>query len=192
MVEFLRRNHFKVNEYIRFFSTIEEVIEELERVDEVRHTLDYLIDGVVIKLTDMRTREVLGYTEKFPRWAIAWKFEAQEVPTTLRQVQWEVGRTGKITPVARVEPVDIGGVTVQKCTLNNVGDIERKGLKHALGTMVLIRRSNDVIPEILGKVTDEDDGEEIVAPGHCPSCGSRLVQKGAHLFCENRLHCTPS
>ena len=136
-----------------------------------------------MKITDMRTREVLGYTEKFPRWAIAYKFEAEEATTILQSVSWEVGRTGKITPLARVEAVDLAGVTVQNCTLNNVGDIERKNLKHALGSLVYIRRSNDVIPEILGKVTEENDGEEIVAPTHCPSCGSELEMRGAHLFC---------
>lgn len=191
MIEFLKKNRFKVNEYIRFFDSIEEVAAELKRMDEMRNTLDYLIDGAVIKIVDMRTRQALGYTEKFPRWAVAYKFEAQEKTTVLRDVVWEVGRTGKITPVAHVEPVEIGGATVQRCTLNNVGDIERKRLKHALGTKVFIRRSNDVIPEILGKVTDEDDGDEIIVPTHCPSCGSELVWKGAHLFCENRLHCMP-
>lgn len=191
MVGFLKENHFKVNPYIHFFDSLDDVIDELKRVDDIRHTLDYLIDGVVIKLADMRTRNQLGYTEKFPRWAIAFKFEAEEVPTTLNEVLWEVGRTGKITPVARVDSVDIGGVTVSKCTLNNRGDIERKGLKKALNTMVLIRRSNDVIPEILGKVTDHEDGDEIEFPTNCPACQSVLVERGAHLFCENRLECTP-
>jgi len=191
MVEFLKDNHFKVNPYIHYFDSLEKVIEKLAKIDEIRHTLDYLIDGAVIKLSDMRTRVALGYTDKFPRWAITWKFESQEVPTVLKEVMWEVGRTGKLTPVARVEPTNIGGVTVQRCTLNNAGDIERKGLTHALGTMVKIRRSNDVIPEILGKVSEEEIGESIVTPTHCPSCGSVVVERGAHLFCENRLHCQP-
>lgn len=191
MLQFLRDNHFKVNDHTRFYTSLQEVKDELKRIDKQRHQLDYLIDGAVIKLTDMRTRQVLGYTEKFPRWAIAYKFAAEEVTTILKTVTWEVGRTGKITPVAGVEAVDIGGVTVQKCTLNNKGDIERKGLKHALGSSVFIRRSNDVIPEILGKVTDEQDGEEIQIPVTCPSCGSTLVEKGAHLFCENKLGCRP-
>lgn len=90
-----------------------------------------------------------------------------------------------------MEPVDIGGVTVQRCTLNNIGDIERKNVKHALGSLVYIRRSNDVIPEILGKVTDEVDGEEIIYPEACPSCGTPLVQRGAHIFCDNSLGCDP-
>ncbi|GFZ98009.1 DNA ligase 2 [Paenibacillus marchantiophytorum] len=191
MVQFLRDNHFKVSNRTRYFSTIEEVSAELEQIAEERLSFDFLIDGSVVKLTDMRTREVLGYTEKFPRWAIAYKFEAEEATTILQSVSWEVGRTGKITPLARVEAVDLAGVTVQNCTLNNVGDIERKNLKHALGSLVYIRRSNDVIPEILGKVTEENDGEEIVAPTHCPSCGSELEMRGAHLFCLNRLGCSP-
>ncbi|NOU69949.1 NAD-dependent DNA ligase LigA [Paenibacillus sp. LMG 31458] len=191
MVQFLRDNHFKVSNRTRYFSTIEEVSAELEQIAEERLGFDFLIDGSVIKITDMRTREVLGYTEKFPRWAIAYKFEAEEATTILQSVSWEVGRTGKITPLARVEAVDLAGVTVQNCTLNNVGDIERKNLKHALGSLVYIRRSNDVIPEILGKVTEENDGEEIVAPTQCPSCGSELEMRGAHLFCLNRLGCSP-
>lgn len=191
MMAFLKDNHFKVNPYISYFDSIEAVHAELEQIQERRLTLDYLIDGAVVKITDMRTREVLGYTDKFPRWAIAFKFEAEETTTVLEEVNWEVGRTGKITPVARVEPVELAGVTVQNCTLNNVGDIERKNLKHALGSRVFIRRSNDVIPEILGKVTEEQDGEEIVYPTQCPSCGSELEMRGAHLFCNNKLNCKP-
>jgi DNA ligase (NAD+) len=191
MTQFLRDNHFKVNPYVKFFDSIEEVAAELQGMAERRSSLDYLIDGGVVKISDMRTREVLGYTEKFPRWAVAFKFEAEEATTILEAVSWEVGRTGKLTPVARVQAVDIAGVTVQNCTLNNIGDIERKNLKHALGSEVYIRRSNDVIPEILGKVSEEADGEEIVYPEVCPSCGSTLEQRGAHIFCPNRLGCSP-
>ncbi|MCD1260768.1 NAD-dependent DNA ligase LigA [Paenibacillus athensensis] len=191
MLQFLRDNRFKVSDRTRFFQSMEEVAAELERIAAERLDYDYLIDGGVVKLTDMRTREVLGYTDKFPRWAVAFKFEAEEATTVLQSVSWEVGRTGKITPLARVEAVELAGVTVQNCTLNNAGDIERKNLKHALGSLVYIRRSNDVIPEILGKVTEEQDGEEIVVPVVCPSCGSELEQRGAHLFCLNRLGCSP-
>lgn len=191
MMDFLRDNHFKVNPYIFYFENFDDVTKQLEDIQERRAGLDYLIDGAVVKIVDMRTREALGYTDKFPRWAVAYKFEAEETTTVLESVSWEVGRTGKITPVARVEPVELAGVTVQNCTLNNIGDIERKNLKHALGTRVFIRRSNDVIPEILGKVTEESDGEEIVYPEHCPACGFPLEQRGAHLFCNNRLDCKP-
>ncbi|SHE15379.1 NAD-dependent DNA ligase LigA [Chlamydia abortus] len=191
MLEFLRENRFKVNPHTRLVHSIEEVKEELAVITEKRHELDYLLDGAVIKINDLRTREVLGYTEKFPRWAIAFKFEAEEATTILRTVSWEVGRTGKLTPVATVDPVELAGVTVQRCTLNNIGDIERKDLKNALGSLVYIRRSNDVIPEILGRATDAEDGEEILYPETCPACGSELVQRGAHIFCPNRLKCPP-
>ncbi|WP_051250375.1 NAD-dependent DNA ligase LigA [Paenibacillus harenae] len=190
MQQFLKDNRFKVNPYVSYMNTIEEVQAELALVTERRGELDFLIDGAVIKVVDMRTREALGYTDKFPRWAVAFKFEAEETTTVLESVSWEVGRTGKITPVARVEAVELAGVTVQNCTLNNIGDIERKNLKHALGTLVAIRRSNDVIPEILGKA-DEEPGGEIVFPVECPSCGTALEQRGAHLFCNNRLGCQP-
>ncbi|WP_106767208.1 NAD-dependent DNA ligase LigA [Paenibacillus faecalis] len=191
MMEFLRNNRFKVNPYIFYFENFDDVTEQLADIEVRRSELDYLIDGAVLKVMDMRTREVLGYTDKFPRWAIAYKFEAEETTTVLESVSWNVGRTGKITPLARVEPVELAGVTVQNCTLNNVGDIERKNLKFALGTRVFIRRSNDVIPEILGKVTAENDGEEIIYPEQCPACGFPLEQRGAHLFCNNKLGCKP-
>ncbi|MCM3040825.1 NAD-dependent DNA ligase LigA [Paenibacillus motobuensis] len=191
MMAFLKKNRFKVNPYVTYHTDFAQVMEELHQIVEQRSTLDYLIDGAVIKITDMRTREVLGYTDKFPRWAVAFKFEAEETTTILESVSWNVGRTGKVTPIAKVEPVELAGVTVQNCTLNNVGDIERKNLKFALGTRVFIRRSNDVIPEILGKVTEEQDGGEILFPTECPACGSTLEQRGAHLFCNNRLDCKP-
>lgn len=191
MMSFLQDNRFKVNTYIEYFNDFAQVMKALEEIQQRRDSLDYLIDGAVIKVTDMRTREVLGYTDKFPRWAIAYKFEAEETTTILESVSWNVGRTGKITPLAKVEPVELAGVTVQNCTLNNAGDIERKNLKFALGTRVFIRRSNDVIPEILGKVTEEQDGGEIVFPDACPACGFPLEQRGAHLFCNNRFDCKP-
>ncbi|RUT33223.1 NAD-dependent DNA ligase LigA [Paenibacillus zeisoli] len=191
MMTFLKDNFFKVNPFVSYFDSFDQVMHELHLIQERRSSLDYLIDGAVIKITDMRTREVLGYTDKFPRWAVAFKFEAEETTTVLESVVWNVGRTGKITPLAKVEPVELAGVTVQNCTLNNVGDIERKNLKFAIGTRVFIRRSNDVIPEILGKVTEESDGEEIIYPEKCPACGFPLEQRGAHLFCNNRFGCKP-
>jgi DNA ligase (NAD+) len=191
MMDFLRNNKFKVNPYLTYCNDFDDVTEQLAGIEESRSSLDYLIDGAVIKVTDFRIREVLGYTDKFPRWAVAYKFEAEETTTVLESVSWNVGRTGKVTPLARVEAVELAGVTVQNCTLNNVGDIERKNLKFALGSRVFIRRSNDVIPEILGKVTEENDGEEIIFPENCPACGYPLEMRGAHLFCNNRLNCRP-
>lgn len=191
MMDFLRENRLKVNPYIFYFEQFDDVMEQLADIEKRRSELDYLIDGAVVKVTDFRIRDVLGYTDKFPRWAVAYKFEAEETTTVLQSVTWNVGRTGKITPLARVEPVELAGVTVQNCTLNNIGDIERKNLKFALGSRVFIRRSNDVIPEILGKVTEEQDGEEILYPEQCPSCGFPLEQRGAHLFCNNKTGCKP-
>lgn len=190
MIEFLKDNRFPINEYLKIFSNIEEVIHEIERIKEDRKDLDVLTDGLVIKINDMRTREVLGYTQKFPRWAIAYKFEAEEVTTKLLGIEWNVGRTGKVTPTALLEPTDIGGVTVRRATLNNWDDIQRK--KVALGCRVWLRRSNDVIPEIMGIVEDECiEIEEIKKPEKCPACNSELVQDGVHMFCPNSLSCKP-
>jgi len=190
MIEFLKENRFPVYEYLKVFNNIEDVIEEIERVKEERKRLDILTDGLVIKINDIRTREVLGYTQKFPRWAIAYKFEAEEATTKLIGIEWNVGRTGKVTPTALLEPVDIGGVTVKRATLNNWDDIQRK--KVAIGCRVWIRRSNDVIPEIMGTVEDSnEDTEEITKPEKCPDCGSELVQEGVHIFCPNSLSCKP-
>lgn len=188
MMEFLREQRLPVNPYFKVFDNIDEVVKELKEIESIRESLDFQIDGVVIKLADFRTRELLGYTDKFPRWAIAYKFFAQEVLTTLRSVSWEVGRTGKITPLAHLEPVEIGGATVKRATLNNKWDIQRKKVK--LGSKVWVRRSNDVIPEIMG-VQDEDGGEEIKTPEVCPACGTRLIEKGMLLFCPNKRECRP-
>lgn len=190
MIDFLKENRFPVNDYFKLLNNIEEVIEEIERIKEERKGLDILTDGLVIKINDMKTREALGYTQKFPRWAVAYKFEAEEVTTKLLGIEWNVGRTGKVTPTALLEPIDIGGVTVKRATLNNWDDIQRK--KVALGCRVWIRRSNDVIPEIMGTVEDSsEDIQEIIKPEKCPACDSELVQEGVHIFCPNSLSCKP-
>ena len=189
MIAFLRENRIKTSPYSKALTDVEELMQEIERFDREDHPqLDYLIDGMVIKINHLPTRQVLGYTDKFPRWAIAFKFEAEEYSTILRSVEWDVGRTGKITPTALLEPVDIGGVTVQRATLNNWGDIQRKGVD--LGCRIAIRRSNDVIPEVLYKLEDESlETRPIEKPTNCPSCGSELEEKGAHLFCPNAEGC---
>ncbi|MGF7057343.1 NAD-dependent DNA ligase LigA [Brassicibacter mesophilus] len=191
MIDFLKKNRLPINDYFKKFNNIEQVIEEIERVKETRKELDVLTDGLVIKINDMKTREALGYTQKFPRWAIAFKFEAEEATTKLHEIEWNVGRTGKVTPTALLDPIDIGGVTVKRATLNNWDDIQRK--KVSIGCKVWIRRSNDVIPEIMGTVDDNCDNsvEEIIKPTHCPACDSELVQEGVHMFCPNSLSCKP-
>lgn len=189
MLKFLEDNKLPVNNYRVVCNTMEEVIEEIDKIDIERKVLDVLTDGVVIKLNDMRTREVLGYTQKFPRWAIAYKFEAEETTTKLLSVEWNVGRTGKVTPTAILEPVEIGGTTVKRATLNNWDDILRK--KVQLNSRVLIRRSNEVIPEIMGVMDTDDETQPIEKPEYCPACGSELVQDGVHIFCPNSLSCKP-
>lgn len=190
MLEFLRKNGFPVSPYLGEPKNAEDLVACIRHIEEIRNTLDFLIDGVVIKVGDFALRERMGFTEKFPRWAVAYKFEAEESVTTLRKVTWELGRTGKLTPLAHLEPVDFYGVTVRKATLNNWGDIQRKRV--ALGAPVWIRRSNDVIPEIMGRVGEPGPGEKpIVKPDHCPACGAPLVERGAHLFCMNRVSCRP-
>ena len=190
MIEFLMENRFPVSPYIKHCSSIQQVIKEVESSVEKIAGLDYLIDGLVIKINHRVTREALGYTQKFPRWAIAYKFEAQEVTTTLNAVCWQVGRTGKLTPSAELEAVDIGGVTVSRATLNNWDDIQRKRVK--IGCKVWLRRSNDVIPEIMGAIEETcGDAKEVDRPSHCPACGSEVIEKGAHIFCPNSLTCKP-
>ena len=190
MLDFLRENGFPVNDYLGKPRNREELIACIREIEAARPTLDYLIDGVLIKVGDFEIREQMGYTDRFPRWAVAYKFEAEETTTTLQQVTWELGRTGKLTPLAHVEPVDFYGVTVRKATLNNYGDILRKRV--AINAPVWIRRSNDVIPEIMGRVGEPAEEElEILPPTHCPACGSALVERGAHLFCLNRDGCRP-
>ena len=192
MLDFLRENGLPVSPFTGYASTIEEALALVHRIEAERDSLDFLIDGATIKLTDMRTREVLGTTDKFPRWSIAFKFPAQETVTKLLNVSWELGRTGKLTPLAHLEPVDICGVTVKRATLNNYGDICRKRVR--VGSNVWVRRSNDVIPEIMGVVW-EGEGEapetDIVPPTVCPACGGALTQRGAHIFCLNRQSCRP-
>ena len=186
---FLRENKLPVYPYYEKFKDMEEIIEKIEEMDKERKNIDYLTDGLVIKINDLRTRQALGYTNKFPRWAIAYKFEAEEISTRLLEVIWNVGRTSKVTPSAILEAVEIGGVTVKRATLNNYDDIIRKNLR--LNSRVLIRRSNDVIPEILGVLHTEEETLEIKKPDRCPYCNSELYQRGVHIFCPNKISCKP-
>ncbi|MBE5765226.1 MAG: NAD-dependent DNA ligase LigA [Clostridiales bacterium] len=183
-VEFLKANGFKTFDFLRFESTPEGIISAIKEIEQNRRSLDVLTDGAVIKVNSTDIRDRLGSTEKFPRWAIAYKFEAEETTTLLREVVWQVGRTGKLTPLAILEPVELCGVTVKKATLNNPGDIVRKGVK--LNSRVLIRRSNEVIPEILGTTEYFDNSKEVLTPTVCPECGSRIEEIGANVFCVNQ------
>lgn len=190
MLDFLREMKLNVHPYHKKVTTIDQIIKELDRIEKERKTLDILTDGVVIKINDKKTQQALGYTNKFPRWSIAYKFEAEEFTTKLLDVVWNVGRTGKVTPSAILEPVDFSGVTVSRATLNNYDDILRKKVK--IGSEVFIRRSNDVIPEILGVVDENQEGTtEIEKPTKCPYCHSELIQGNVHIICPNSISCKP-
>ncbi len=184
-IDFLKKNGFKT-EMLFSSSDMRDITEKIASVD--RDGLDFLIDGMVVKIDDAKTREALGYTDKFPRWAMAYKFEAEETTTVLKNVVWNVGRTGKLTPLGLLEPVELCGATIRRATLNNYGDIRRKKVK--IGSRVFIRRSNDVIPEILG-VAEDNGGKDIAPPAICPACSTPLVAEGAHIFCPNENDCPP-
>ena len=187
-MEFLRKNGFKVHPFFRICNDFTSVMSVIKEIENSRKTLDILTDGAVVKIDDFSLRKKLGYTDKFPRWAIAFKFEAEEITTILQDVVWQVGRTGKLTPLGLVSPVELAGATVKKATLNNYGDLKRKNIK--IGARVLIRRSNEVIPEILGTTEITDGCKDVFKPEICPYCGEKLVESGANLFCPN-VNCRP-
>ena len=190
MLRFLRENGFPISPYAEAAQSPAALEQTIAAIESRRDSLDFLIDGAVIKVSDFATRQAMGYTDKFPRWAVAYKFSAEENITQLLDVTWELGRTGKLTPLAHLAPTDIGGVTVQRATLNNFADIQRKQV--AIGCDVWIRRSNDVIPEIMGRIGEPSKEElPILPPDTCPACGTPLVERGAHLFCLNRVTCKP-
>lgn len=186
--DFLKEQGFKVFPFLRLCKGGDEVKSAIEEIERERKNIDVLTDGAVIKLNQTLWRDALGYTDKFPRWAMAYKFEAEESVTTVREVTWQVGRTGKLTPLALVDPVELAGATVRRATLNNFGDLLRKDVK--VGSRVLIRRSNEVIPEILGAVEHVEGSVDVQKPVVCPYCGSDVVENGANIFCPNK-YCRP-
>lgn len=190
MLEFIKNMELPIDDYAKYCTSIEQVEKEFEFLESIREDLEYEIDGAVVVIDDIKTRDVLGYTIKFPKWAIAYKFEAEETTTKLLSVEWNVGRSGRVSPTALLEPVELAGVTVRRATLNNMEDIKKKAVR--VGAEVFIRRSNDVIPEIMGVVEETLVGTtEIIPPTECPFCGSELILDGAHYFCENTLSCKP-
>ncbi len=185
--EFLKEQGFLVGDYFKIATSINELETLIKDIDASRNQLDFLIDGAVIKLNKLSDRNNLGFTEKVPRWAVAYKFEAEETSTILNSVTWQVGRTGKVTPVAELEPVELCGVTIKRATLNNYNDILRKKVK--IGDRVFIRRSNDVIPEILSVAESYENSKAINKPTNCPCCNSILEDTGTELYCTNHLGC---
>lgn len=182
MQDFLIKQGFEVGDYFKICKNENDVGDAIEELSRIRPTLDFLIDGIVFKVNDLNQRDALGETEKFPRWAIAYKFKADEATTVLRDVVWQVSRTGKLCPLAILDPVELAGVTVKRATLNNFADYEKKGLK--IGSRVFIRRSNDVIPEILGIAEHTSESRDIESR-RCVRTVARPLRKG-ECFCTAR------
>ncbi len=190
-LQWLHSMGIPVNKEIELCGGIEQVLKFYRNIQEKRPHLGYDIDGTVLKVNDIALQEKLGFISKAPRWAIAYKFPAQEELTVLRDVEFQVGRTGAITPVAKLEPVFVGGVTVSNATLHNGDEIERLGL--AIGDTVSIRRAGDVIPQIVGVVRDRrpENAKPIIFPTHCPVCGSlvKRIEGEAVARCTGGLFC---
>lgn len=176
MLEFAADLGFPVNEHIRTFTSIDEVASYCLHWQEQRHDLDYDIDGVVIKVDDIAQRERLGVTSRAPRWAIAYKFPPEERTTLLRDIMVSVGRTGRATPFAVLEPVFVGGSTVGMATLHNQDQVAVKDVRP--GDTVVVRKAGDVIPEVVGPVLSLRPADSVAweFPTHCPRCGNPLVR----------------
>ncbi|ENA3444990.1 NAD-dependent DNA ligase LigA [Yersinia enterocolitica] len=180
-----------VSDRVKLCTGSEQVIAFYRQVEQDRGGLGFDIDGVVIKVDSLDLQEQLGFVARAPRWATAFKFPAQEQITQVREVEFQVGRTGAITPVARLEPVQVAGVIVSNATLHNADEIERLGLR--IGDTVIVRRAGDVIPQVVGVVMDQrpQDAKEITFPEHCPVCGSDIerVEGEAVARCTGGLFC---
>jgi DNA ligase (NAD+) len=168
-LEALAKLGFKVNPHYRLCRSFDELLHYIQEWESKRDSLDYEIDGIVVKVNDTRLWEELGTTAKSPRWAVAFKYPARQATTKVLDIRAQVGRTGTLTPVADLEPVDVGGVTVSHATLHNMDEIERLGIK--IGDTVLIQRAGEVIPQVVKVVKFAPDGREFRMPKKCPVCG---------------------
>ncbi len=177
-LELLRTLGFPVNPNVRRVAGIDEVIAYVDEWADARRELDYETDGIVIKVDSLADQATLGFVARAPRWAIAYKFPAQQVTTKLEEIEVYVGRTGAMTPVAHVTPVFVAGTTVRNATLHNIDEIRRKDLR--VGDTVVLQRAGDVIPEVVSVVVGARDGSEQIweMPTHCPVCGSEAMREG--------------
>lgn len=169
-------------------NTIDEIEDFYQLLIANRESIEMMMDGMVVKIDDVNVSEELGYTVKYPRWMCAYKFPAVEKVTKIRAITLQVGRTGVVTPVAEIEPVNIEGAMISRATLHNFDEIERKDIR--IGDSVIIIRSGDVIPKIIKVLKDRREGNEIPVgrPTHCPTCGSELLDEGTLIKCQN-LEC---
>ena len=189
-LEYMKKLGFNVNDTYKLSKNIDEVIEFVKESTEKRNNLPYEIDGIVIKVDNIYYQNILGFTVKVPKWATAYKFPAQEVETRLIDILFTVGRTGKITPNAILEPVKVAGSTISKATLHNEDNVINKDIR--INDKVIIRKAGDVIPEVVRSITEKREGNErdFEMAKNCPICGSKLVRKeeeAAH-YCLN-LEC---
>lgn len=176
-IELLKEFGLPVNNYNRVCRSIEEVHQVIEEWKNLRHELPYDTDGVVVKVNESKYREMLGTTAKFPRWAIAFKFEAEQGSTTIKDITLQVGRLGNITPVAELEPVLLAGTTVKRASLHNEDEIKRKDIR--IGDIVVIEKAGEIIPQVVSVVNPEnqDRAAPFEFPKHCPACFSELVRQ---------------
>jgi DNA ligase (NAD+) len=170
-------------------SSFEAVLRYFRQISRERETLDYEIDGIVIKLDDLKAREELGTRQRSPRWALAWKFPPKEEITRLVDIVVQVGRTGMLTPVALLEPVDVGGVTVSRATLHNEEEVRKKDVRP--GDKIRVARAGDVIPEVVERIKEKGKkrGSKFSMPPKCPVCGTKVFREGAYYFCPAGLSC---
>jgi DNA ligase (NAD+) len=173
-LEALARMGFKVNPQRRLCHSFEELLHYIQEWESKREGLDYEIDGIVVKVNETRLWDELGSTAKSPRWAVAYKYPARQATTLVKDIRAQVGRTGTLTPVADLEPVDVGGVTVSRATLHNMDEIERLGL--TIGDTVLIQRAGEVIPQVVKVVKHAAEGRQFRMPTHCPVCGGDIYR----------------
>ncbi len=186
-LKYLQEAGFKVNPHFRLCKNIEEVLEYCREWETKREELPYEIDGVVIKVNSSEQQKKLGTIAKSPRWAVAFKFKAQQAKTKLKQITWQVGRTGTLTPVAELEPVFLAGSTISRATLHNIEEIRRKDIR--VGDTVIIEKGGDVIPKVIGVVESERPPEAVPVqpPKYCPVCGSEVFnpKDEVAIFCIN-------
>jgi DNA ligase (NAD+) len=191
-LEALAKMGFKVNPHRRLCKSFDELMAFIQEWESKRDSLEYEIDGIVAKVNDIRLWEELGATAKSPRWAIAYKYAARQATTRVMNIRAQVGRTGTLTPVADLEPVDVGGVTVSHATLHNMDEIARLGIK--IGDTVLIQRAGEVIPQVVKVEVHAKEGSEFVMPKQCPVCGGEVhraegevAYRCVNLACPARL-----